>query len=388
MNKPTSEITKKPAAQKTSGESDIFDPSFPQYNVELYHGRQKSRSTYRARANFSIIAFSPNEKVIASISKNHFPKTDTIFGTAEEDVVIENEPNLKPINLQCDSELPMGILPITQLTYVLVVELSEIDDIISQIAHSAAQGDSSPTEITSSGLSRLLSEKNAAENEPNGGKGKTSNLMSLWKATENEGSVLKRLINLVGQKPKPEQGSSETFTAPLDKVSVSTPMEPPPAVSTLPARRVEQTPDRDGSPMLPATQSQCDPSYLEQPDSTFLAHSQGPSPMIVVPDSPYLHRRQRPAKAAESSKPEPEWHGMKLDDQSTSQHAVLENMPSPDELRQLTTGKQRVLEEPSPPVPVQSKVSRMMPEPTFSERAKAYFAELAVTIKNLFTSQP
>lgn len=205
-------------------------------------------------------------------------------------------------------------------------------------------------------------------------------------------SKLKSLIKTVTPKPKPKLGNSYTSTVSLDDLSESTSGAPPLAVPVQPAVPVEQTPALDGSPVFPATQSHCESTNLEQSGAKFLAHMQGPSPMVVVPDSPYIKkRRSRSAIAAEPSKPEPEWHGMNLDDPSTqtSQQRLIEGRPSPDELRDLTTGKHKVLQEPQPPSPpVQSKVSRMTQERPFSERVKIFFVELAVTIKKLFNSQP
>lgn len=213
------------------------------------------------------------------------------------------------------------------------------------------------------------------------------------------GSKLKSLIKIVTPKPKSEPARSNTSTVSLDGVSDSTSKEPPQSVSLLTAPLIEQTRELDGSPTPPTTQSECDPSYLERSGSSFLAHVKGPSPMVVVPDSPYVKKRRsreekEKEKAEKLSKPEPAWHGVDLDEPSvqTSSHLVLENRPSPDELRELTnphpalsTGKHKVLDEPQPPV--QIKVGRMMQERTFTERVKIYFVELAITIKKLFNPQ-
>lgn len=269
----------------------------------------------------------------------------------------------------------------------VVVELSEMDD--RRGVSGGAQGGNSPRS-SATGLSRLLPGKTATEKELDGGKGKSSNFLDLWKATENEGSVLKRLIKIVASQPKTDRRSLETSTAPVDKIAAPTPTEPLPAVPAEPLETppIKQSPELDATPVLPATQSKCDPAYLEQPDSKFLAHTDGPSPMVVVPDSPYIHRRMsRAEKAAKASKPEPEWHGIAVNDSSaqSSQDSGLSNIPSPDELRQLTTGKHKqVVEHEEPPVPVQSKVSRMTPERSSSERVEIFFAELKVKLKELF----
>lgn len=213
------------------------------------------------------------------------------------------------------------------------------------------------------------------------------------------GSKLKSLIKIVTPKPKPELAKSDTSTVSLDRLSDSTSREPLHSVSLLTAPPIEHPPELDGSPTPPTTQSECDPTYLAQSGSTFLAHVNGPSPMVVVPDSPYVKKRRsreekEKEKAEKLSKPEPAWHGVDLDEPSvqTSSHYVLENQPSPDELRELThpppalsTGKHKVLDEPQPPV--QIKVGRMMQERTFSERVKIYFVELGIRLKSLFNSR-
>lgn len=258
---------------------------------------------------------------------------------------------------------------------------------MSQVTRGDAQRKSSSAKSSATGLSRLLPGKSSAESGPDDVQRKASNFLSLWKATENEGSVLKRLIKIVASQPKTELESVEITSGPADRAQAPTSAKPLLAVSEMPIQPVEQTPQVVGTSTIPPTQSQCDPSYLEQPESTFLAHTDGPSPMVVVPDSPYIHRRiSRAAKAAQPPKPEPEWHGIGIDDPAqTSQQRVLEDMPSPDELRQLTTGKHRTVAEPDERVvPVQSKISRMTPERSSSERAQMFFTELKIKIKELF----